>query len=162
MRGLFLGFLTFISWDRLGQAQFLSATELPFHALPCACWAYAAGPCPFALSSFHPFSAFIALGLVAWVDPLVAWVDPLSSGLWDAGRSWLAFGLFIGFLPWGTLAVLRLCFCVYNYKFAGGMAKVCRASHLSWSLVLLLFVFVGVLGRRCWVFLMSSSILLYV
>ena len=134
MRGLFLGFLTFVSWDRLGQAQFLSATELPFHALPCACWAYAAWPCPFALSSFHPFSAFIALGLVAWVDPL-------SSGLWDAGRSWLAFGLFIGFLPWGTLAVLRLGFCVYNCLFARGWQKfaaphICRGLECSASLVM--------------------------
>ena len=89
----------------------IGAGSIP-HATDCLWYALRLRPdvgqvLPLTLSSFPPFSAFIALGLVAWVDPL-------NSGLWCAVGSWLAFGLFIGFLPWSTLAVLRLGHSVYN------------------------------------------------
>ena len=89
----------------------IGAGSIP-HATDCLWYALRLRPdvgqvLPLTLSSFPPFSAFIALGLVAWVDPL-------NSGLWCAVGSWLAFGLFIGFCAWGILAVLSIVFSVYN------------------------------------------------
>lgn len=59
-----------------------------------------------------------------------------------AASSWLAFGLFIGFLPWGTLAVLRLGFCVYNCLFARGWQKF-ASPHICRGLECFFFLFLG-------------------
>ena len=73
-----------------------------------------------------------------------------------AASSWLAFGLFIGFLPWGTLAVLRLGFCVYNCLFARGKSL----RRLTFVVVLSAssFCFWGSAGPQMLVLLRSSYV----
>lgn len=84
--------------------------------------------------ALHPWAFYLSL-----FEPL-SWGASLVSKCWDFACDWLAFGLFIGFLPWGTLAVLRLGFCVYNYKFAGGWQKF-AAPHICRGLWCFFFLF---------------------
>ena len=97
---------------------------------PCRAWVH----WPFTLGPFIFPCLSHCLGASSW---------SLSAGIFASG--WLAFGLFIGFLPWGTLAVLRLGFCVYNYKFAGGWQKF-AAPHICRGLWCFFFLFLW----ECW------------